>query len=151
MKRIFDFGGFRLNEKAEAINKMIDGLKDGNPRYPKIPVENVYLNPNPFAYNPDWDLMKQLNPWNTLELRDKNIDNSDLPVKTIKIEDLVPTQKYLKADNLEDVTDTMDDDILKSSISEYDGKYYILDGHHRIALRILNGEETINSHVYIVE
>lgn len=126
-------------------------LKKDNPRYPKIPVENIYLNPNPFAYNPDGDLMKKLNPWNTLEMMDKNVDRSELPIEDIKIEDLVPTQKFLNADNIDDVKDSEDDDVLKSTISKYKDKYYILDGHHRIARRILKGDKTIKSHVYNVD
>ena len=145
MKRLLEFEEFNEDKALDAL------LKKDNPRYPKIPVENIFLSPNPFAQDPDWDLMKLINPWHTLELRDKNIDNAELPVEDIKIEDLVPTQKYLTADNIDDVKDSLDDKVLKSTISKYKGKYYILDGHHRIARRILNGEGTIKSHVYTVE
>jgi len=144
MKRLLEFDEFNENKALD------DLLKKNNPRYPKIPVENVFLNPDPFAQDPDWDLMKKLNPWNTLDLMGKNVDISELPVEDIAIEDLVPTQKYLTADNIDDVEDSLDDEVLKSTISKYNGRYYILDGHHRIARRILRGDETIPSHVYTV-
>ena len=135
MKRLLEFEEFNEDRALDAR------LKNDNPRYPKIPVENVFLNPNIHAAGHNTELK---------EILDKFDEMDNPPVEDIKVEDLVPTQKYLTADNIDDVNKSLDDKVLKSTIVKYKDKYYIIDGHHRIARRILRGDETIPSHVYTV-
>jgi len=145
MKRLLKFDGFKLNEKANTIKKLIEDLKLGNPHWPKIPVANVFKNPN--AYDSmSFDEIREVLKGSKDYIADDKFDT--LPVEDIDVDKLVPTQKVLRAENLERVEDSLTDDVLKSTVIKYNDLYYIIDGHHRIAMRILLGEETIPSHVY---
>jgi len=145
MKRLLDFNGFSLNEKANTIKKLIADLKKGNPRYPKIPVDMVFMHPNAYE-NMSFDDMRDVLKGSKDYIANDTFDT--LPVENIDVDKLIPTQKFLMADNLEDVEDSLKDDVLKSTVIKYGDLYYVIDGHHRIAMRIILGEETIPSHVY---
>lgn len=104
---------------------------------PKIKSENIFLNP-----------VGSLSKYDTIEV-DKLIDNEEytyLPIKFINIKDIIPTQKFLNINNLKSVKNISNstDAILLSKKN----KYYILDGHHRIAVNILNGFNKIKAFVF---
>lgn len=103
---------------------------------PKIPVENI------FSHKVE-DISKIRKNADALIASDKF---ETLPIKTIQIEDIVPTQINLNIDNLKKVKNTTED--TDAYLLKYRNKYYILDGHHRIAMNILNGNDSVNAYVY---
>lgn len=105
---------------------------------PKIPSEKVFSNS---VEVPKKELTDKVN---------KYIDSgtiSELPKEKISIDNIVPTQKNLTIDNLkktQDVIDSKEDIVFLKD----NGKYYILDGHHRIANDILKGKKEIEGYYY---
>ena len=75
---------------------------------------------------------------------DKQFENQ--PIETIDIEDIIPTQRFLNINNLKSTKNIGND--TGAYLLKHNNKYYILDGHHRIANRILNGNQFINGYVY---
>jgi len=111
--------------------------------FPKIPVLDVF-------FNNRVDLLN-LEP-NSKKILDKAydlIDNGDyskfrqIPVEVNKI---YPTQKFLNFYNLEKIK--IRNNSTDAELVKVEDKYYILDGHHRIAREILNGEDIILANVY---
>jgi hypothetical protein len=72
---------------------------------------------------------------------------SSLPIESVSVEKIIPTQKNLTIQNLEETKDVVDssDEVL---LVERDGMFYVIDGHHRIANRILEGNASIDARVY---
>ncbi len=110
--------------------------KSNRTTLPKIPVEKIFKN----------------NVENISNIR-KSADvyiNSDkfetLPIETINIDKIVPTQRSLNIDNLKKVQNTNKN--TGAYLLKFKDKYFVLDGHHRIAMNILNGNSSINAHVY---
>lgn len=62
----------------------------------------------------------------------------------VDISKIVPTQKNITINNLKSIGAVTElPDLVK-----VDGKYYITDGHHRIARDILSGNSKVNARVY---
>lgn len=106
--------------------------------FPKIRVENIFLNKEGYSEVPK-DIReiaeKRLNT---------NSDLSSMDTKKVRIEDIVPTQKNLNFDNLRSIDGLeLEKDIDEIIAIEYNGKYYLNDGHHRVASLILKGEKEI--------
>ena len=103
---------------------------------PKIPVENIFKN----------------NIENISTIRQKAdtyIDNDtfeDLPIESVNINDIFPTQRSLNINNLKKVEKTTKN--TGAYLLKNNGKYYVLDGHHRIAINILNGIDKIDAFVF---
>lgn len=80
-------------------------------------------------------------------LVDDIIDNNkikDLPIETVSISDIVPTQRNITIGNLSDTIGAALDNDDEAILFKKGGRYYILDGHHRIANRILEGDKTVD-------
>lgn len=104
---------------------------------PKIPVQNVFKNG-----------LGEINSQNR-ESIDKIIELqkvNDLPILQIDIEKIVPTQKNVNIENIKKVDGIESDDDPILAI-EQNGKYYLIDGHHRVSSAILNGETSVNMRV----
>ena len=104
---------------------------------PKIPSEKVFQNT---VQNPSLEQQNEL---------DKLLgsgDTSGLPIKTVPVSSIVPTQKNLTVGNLENTQEVTDsnEDIILLKVGD---KYYVLDGHHRIANEILKGKENVTVRV----
>ena len=69
------------------------------------------------------------------------------PVKEIPFSLIVPMQDDLNAKNLEQFIASKNDTFPNPFVLEYDGKYYLNDGHHRAVANYLN-EKPILAHVY---
>lgn len=69
---------------------------------------------------------------------------TELPTETVSVASIVPTQKNLTTTNLEEVKGVEEKVILLKK----GDKYFIIDGHHRIANQILNGESMVDALVY---
>ena len=80
---------------------------------------------------------------------DKMIDDGsyrDIEPTDVEVTKIVPTQRFLGADNLDRVFDTTQD--TGAVLLESGGKFYVLDGHHRIGANIVKGNSTtIKAHV----
>jgi len=111
---------------------------ENNNKYtlPKIPTKNVFLN----------------NPENISNIRkeaDQYFDGDkfkSLPVETINIKDIVPTQRNLTINNIRSTMGVENN--IEAFLLKYGNKYYILDGHHRIASNILKGATSIKAYVF---
>lgn len=121
-------------------NKLYDKLsKDNKYTLPKIPARNVFLN-----QVQDMTSMSHIR-----READKYFENDkykELPVEYVDINSIVPTQKNITIGNLESTNDIGND--TEAYLVKYKGYYYILDGHHRIANRILKGDNKIKAYVY---
>lgn len=64
-------------------------------------------------------------------------------VKAVSVSKIHPTQEYVGAENLKNISRAKIDknDIPMAILKE--GEVYIIDGHHRVAINILNGEKKI--------
>lgn len=115
----------QIVKQLERINKTT---------WPKIPCGNVFLNDvEPVSYANRIDA-------------DKLFDNDEylkLPAENININKIIPTQTNLTINNLKRI-DNLDGIYLLNMGT----KYYVLDGHHRIAVQILNGKQMIKCRVY---
>lgn len=104
---------------------------------PKIPVENVFKNKVEAISG---DIRKNADEY-------INSDKSEtLPIKSVNVDDIVPTQRNLNIDNLKKVQNVNKN--TGAYLLQYQGKFYILDGHHRIGMNILNGNDSVNAYVY---
>lgn len=69
------------------------------------------------------------------------------PVSSIHIHKIIPTQRFLKYSKLQnmkqDYSDTFNLDGLLPEFVYFRGFYYLLDGHHRIATCIMNGQKNV--------
>ena len=66
--------------------------------------------------------------------------------KSVNINDIFPTQRSLNINNLKKVEKTTKN--TGAYLLKNNGKYYVLDGHHRIAINILNGIDKIDAFVF---
>jgi hypothetical protein len=128
-----------VSESELKKKKTIKQLESENKTtLPKVRSEKVFLN--------------ESTPLNREETKgvDKVIKDeaeSSLPIESISVEQIIPTQKNLTIPNLEKtkgVTNSKEEILLV----EKDGKFYVIDGHHRIANQILNGDKTISARVF---
>lgn len=64
-------------------------------------------------------------------------------IKSVPISKIYPTQEYVGAENLKNISRIKyDKDDIPMAVSK-NGKIYIIDGHHRAAIDILNGKKKI--------
>lgn len=68
-----------------------------------------------------------------------------LPVDSIPVRSIIPTQRFLGADNLDEVFDVGAD--TGAYLLKTDEGVFVLDGHHRIAANIAHGSAEIDAHV----
>lgn len=80
----------------------------------------------------------------------ENKKESDLPTETINIGDIVPTQKNLTINNLQETSSikNLQDGKDPVILVKKDGKYFVVDGHHRIANAILKGKRSVEAKVF---
>ena len=105
--------------------------------FPKIRMTKVFLND-----------VKVLRKKQT-EKSDNYFQNDEykkLPLKSVAINLIVPTQTNLTIRNLKSVKDISKN--TEAFLYNYYGKFYVLDGHHRIAMNILKGEKKIKAFVF---
>lgn len=103
---------------------------------PKIPVKNIFKNE-----------VSQPNSENSNEAGKAIESKAGLPTEKVSVNDIIPTQKNLTIPNLENTQKAADSKEPIYLIKE-NGKYYVADGHHRIANEILNGNNEIEAQVY---
>ncbi len=119
--------------------KTIEDLKiENKSTYPKIPTKNVFYHTDDYYGLPRGKRVAA----------EKLIDTPEkLPTKEIDIKSIVPTQKNVTARNIEDVqkAKSFDEPIVAV---EHEGKYYLLDGHHRTTSSIMQGDSKIEAKVY---
>ena len=66
------------------------------------------------------------------------------PIKSVRVDMIIPTQKNLDNNKLAGLDVNQDTGAI---LFEENGKYYIIDGHHRIAKNILNNNTSIKAYV----
>lgn len=124
-----------LNENYEKdILKKLE--RENKYTLPKIPTKNVFFN-------------DVANISSIRKKADEYIDKGifeELPVEYVNIQYIVPTQKNITINNLKSTKNISDN--TEAYLVKYKGYYYILDGHHRIANRILRGDNKIKAYVF---
>lgn len=128
---------------SESYNNIYKNI-ESNKYYPKIPVVDVFFNDNIHKGGTDWDFERIIRKDADKYSEDDKFKS--FPIETIDIKKIVPTQKFLNINNLKSVRS--DDKNTGAYLSKYNGYYYILDGHHRIANKILEGDKFIKAYVY---
>lgn len=114
-------------------------IKENKYQGHKIPTDEIFFNENPHKNFHNKDLLKHIDVFIDNKTFEKN------PKQWIDVKLIVPTQKFLNKDNLDDVKDI--DNKTNAYLVKYGDLYYIIDGHHRIATNIINGVDIINAYV----
>jgi hypothetical protein len=110
----------------------------------KIPTDDIFYHDNPHKNFYDSELLKHIDVF----IDDKTFQQN--PIEWVNIKDIVPTQKFLTKDNLDDVSNIKIGDNTKAYLVKYNNLYYIIDGHHRIANQIINGVDKVKAFVQSV-
>ncbi len=110
----------------------------------KIPVSKIFLNDNLHANGYNQEMMKVIDVWED----DKTFQQN--PIEWVEVTRIVPTQKFVSKDNIEDVKGIGIGDSTGAYLVEYEEMYYIIDGHHRIANQIIEGVDKIKAYVHHV-
>jgi len=112
-----------------------DNLKTDNKlTLPKIPTNKIYK-------NPIGNISNYYRVVNKIDFDDL----SAMSKEKVNVEDIFPTQINLNINNLKSTENISRE--TEAVLLAVDGKYYVLDGHHRIANRILNGDSKIFARV----
>jgi len=128
-----DFMGGGLLGMTKGVGTVYDFLKQTNKdTYPKIRTNKIFK--NDVGVVPK-DKRQQID--NIIKLGKE----SDLPTNTVNVNDLIPTQKNVTAQNLSDVKNVSSSEPILAV--KDNGKYFIIDGHHRLSNQILNGQNEV--------
>lgn len=108
---------------------------------PKIPSEKIFKN--------------EVSPLNKNQTKgvDKIIDDrkeNDLPIEEVDVNLIFPTQKTVNTNNLKKTSGITEETKIDEPIIlvKENGKYFVVDGHHRISNEILNGKSTVKAKVF---
>lgn len=108
---------------------------------PKIPSEKIFKN--------------EVSPLNRNQTKgvDKIIDDrkeNDLPIEEVDVNLIFPTQKTVNTNNLKKTSGITEETKIDEPIIlvKENGKYFVVDGHHRISNEILNGKSTVKAKVF---
>ena len=96
---------------------------------------------------------EQLNDYNVSKNIDVYTDDESFEKNSsveVDVKDIVPTQRFLTIKNLDKVKKDEQDNT-GAYLVKFKGLYYILDGHHRIANKIINEYDTIKAFVQEVK
>lgn len=107
----------------------------------KIPTGEIFHNDNINANGYNKEIMNAIDVW----VDDKTFQQN--PIEWVDVTKIVPTQKFLSKDNLEDVKGIKIGDNTGAYLVEYNGMYYVIDGHHRLANQIMAGVDKVKAHV----
>ena len=132
-----------VNPKGNVVEKKsIKELENENrTTAPKVPIKNVFKN--------DVENLSREQRSNADAFIDAGREK-ELPTVKVNILNIIPTQKNLTIPNLEKVSKIKDNSEIEDQILliKNGSKYYVVDGHHRIANEILNGNSSIDARVY---
>jgi len=134
----------KLREVIDIPVEVGDTILMGNKYSNKIRVEDIFLNPNAHGDGHNSELNKITNIYKDDESFERN------PIEDVDISKIIPTQKFISKQNLEDVKGTLHEPNTGAYLVNYNGLYYVIDGHHRIATKILFDQKTIKAFVYTI-
>lgn len=107
----------------------------------KIPVGNIFYHDNIHSGGYNSEILSHIDIFTTDEEFRTN------PVVNIPVNKIVPTQTFINRNNLNAVKDNLKANNTGAYLVSYNGLYYVVDGHHRIANRIINGDATIKGYI----
>jgi hypothetical protein len=111
----------------------------------KIPVGDVFYNDNVNAIGYNREIMSLIDVW----VDDKTFQSN--PIEWVEVKNIIPTQKFLSKDNLDDVKGIKIGHNTGAYLVELNGMYYVIDGHHRLANQIINGVDKVKAYVQHVK
>jgi len=123
--------GVRFSKSPSKTLKQLES--ENKSTLPKVPSGNVFLNP-----------IDELDYAVRLKVDDA-FESDSVERKQVDISDIIPTQKNITIHNLKSTSKYMDEPV---NLVLKDNKYYVMDGHHRIANSILSGNSSINANVF---
>ena len=127
-----------VGEVKKEPKSLIQLESENKSTLPKIPTKNVFNN------------NVEVLPRDVVSKADKYMEegeSSKLPLEKIDVSKIVPTQKNLTVDNLKN-TESVKSSKEDITLFKEGDKYYVLDGHHRIANEILKGNGEIEGRVF---
>lgn len=126
--------------KEEIIKpKSIKDLeKENKTTLPKIPSNNIFKN--------EVEVLPREKTKGIDVIITNNQENS-LPIESVDINKIIPTQKSINIDNLKKVSNLKNTEEPILLLKDNDN-YYVIDGHHRISDSILKGNSFLDARVY---
>ena len=80
-------------------------------------------------------------PFSTKQFEKK--PNRSMPAVRVRLDKIVPTQRYYDSAKVNDIAAKGADDGTDPIVHQFQGKYHVSDGHHRVAGAIARGDTTI--------
>tara|TARA_R110000772_G_scaffold17946_1_gene49783 strand:+ start:34926 stop:35342 length:417 start_codon:yes stop_codon:yes gene_type:complete len=121
----------------EGDKKMLKVLKNQNrSTLPKIPTDKIFFHNVPGVEHYH-NIGKEAQP---------HIGTNAFKKERVDVKMIIPTQKNVNIHNLKDVEDRGEN--TGAELIKDQQFYYVLDGHHRIAMEILRGSDTVLAKVY---
>lgn len=114
-------------------------------RFPKISSKEVFSHDNGY----DSGVFNREIASTASEILDSNTF-SQQPVRKVNVKDIVPTQRFLNFNNLEAAQKNAQKET-GAYLIFYKNLYFVIDGHHRIANKILLGDNFIEAHVFVAD
>lgn len=125
------------------MDKAVINQLRANKYFPKIPTSDVFFHEPANLLTPEMRTAFQ----GAYDFIQKD-EFEKLPNEPVDVTKIFPTQKFLSFTNLEKAKPKHE---TGAYLVKYNGDYYILDGHHRIANDILDGETHIIAYVYDID
>jgi hypothetical protein len=138
-------GDLKINGKPALKMRIQKKLEEANhPLGDNIRVGDIFPNDNTHksGYN---DKMREIGSYYK---DDASFEQN--PIEDVDINKIIPTQKFVSRQNLEDVKGTLHEPNTGAYLVNYKGLYYVIDGHHRISTKILYDQKTIKAFVYTI-
>lgn len=137
-------GDLKINGKPALKMRLVKKLEERANYGDKIPVGDIFLNQNAHASGYNSKIAKMVDVYQDDESFEQN------PVEEVEIENIIPTQRFISKRNLEDVKGTLHDSNTGAYLVNHGGFYYVIDGHHRIATKILYDQKIIRAFVQTI-
>jgi len=80
-------------------------------------------------------------PFNTKQFEDK--PNPKMPATTVRLDKVVATQRYLDPAKVQSIAKKGAYDGTDPLVAKHNGRYYVLDGHHRVGGALERGDTKI--------
>ena len=138
-------GDLKINGKPALKMRLTKKIKEARVYLGhKIPVGDIFFHPNLHETGYNSEIAKIIDVYQD----DKSFEQN--PIEDVDVTKIVPTQRFVDKENLKDVKGNLKDSNTGAYLVNHGGLYYVVDGHHRISNRILDGQKTIKAFVHTI-